>query len=393
LKRFSANYIFPINGAPIKNGIVVIDDNNEIVEIIDPKGEALELASMEFHNGIIVPGFVNAHCHLELSHLKGKLDNSQEGIAGFVSQIRSLRASTDSEIHKSIQQAISTLESNGTVAVGDICNATDSFSPKQSSRLHFHNFIELFGLHPVDAELRFENVKSILNEALSLNESSSLTPHSTYSISNKLWILIRDELKKSSSIVSIHYGESLQEYAFLKERSGALAENFKALGISVEIWSKTSPLEIVKSYLPNQNPTLFVHNTFAQRDEIEAIINYFDKPFFVLCPSSNLFIEGRLPDVLMLKDTGGCIALGTDSYASSNTLSIFDQAKILLEKFPELEFNEVIQWATLNGAKALGIDGIYGSFEKGKKPGLNLITKFDFSQMKPTWQSRVKRLV
>lgn len=393
MKRFSANYILSSNGKLIKNGIIVLDINNAIVDVIDPQGEVLELASMEFHNGIIVPGFVNAHCHLELSHLKGKLDNSNEGIAGFVSQIRLLRTSTESEIRNSIQQSISTLESNGTVAVGDICNTTDSFSLKQLSKLHFHNFVELFGLHADDAEFRFENAKSILNEALLSNKSSSLTPHATYSISEKLWNLIMMELKESSLVVSIHYGESLQEYSFLKDRSGVLAENFKALGITDEIASTITPFEIVKTYLPKHNPTLFVHNTFAQRGEIRAIISHFDKPFFVLCPSSNLFIEGRLPDVLMLKDTGACIALGTDSYASSDTLSVFDQAKILLEKFPELNFNEVMQWATLNGAKALSVDHIFGSFEKGKKPGLNLITNFDFSQMKPTAQSRVKRLV
>jgi cytosine/adenosine deaminase-related metal-dependent hydrolase len=269
----------------------------------------------------------------------------------------------------------------------------DSFSPKQSSKLHFHNFIELFGLLPDDAEFRLDNAKNILNIASKSNKSNSLTPHATYSISNKLWDLISKELKRSNSIVSIHYGESQQEYNFLKDQSGALAENFKVLGIANGIEFRTSPLEIVKTYLPKQNPTLFIHNTFAQRAEIEAIKSHFEKPYVVLCPSSNLFIEGRIPDVLMIKGTGACIALGTDSYASSNTLSVFDQAKILLEKIPGLNFNEVIQWATLNGAKALGVEHIYGSFEKGKKPGLNLITNFDFNQMKPTSQSRVKRLI
>ncbi len=393
MKLYSANYIFPINSNPIKNGIVVIDDNNQIIEIIDPKGEALELASMEFHNGIIVPGFVNAHCHLELSHLQGKLCDGPDGISGFVSQIRALRTSTHDNIQKSIKRALRDIELNGIVAVGDICNNTDSFALKQSSKLHFHNFIELFGLHTDDAEHRFDNAKNILNEALTLNKSSSLTPHATYSISDKLWALIREELRKSGSIVSIHYGESQQEYDFLSNRTGTLAENFKALGIADGIASSTSPFDIVQTYLPHQNPTLFVHNTFSKREEVEAIISHFDRPFFVLCPSSNLFIEGRLPDVLMLEDAGASIAIGTDSYASSNTLSVFDQAMVLLDKFPGLTFNEVMQWSTLNGAKALGIDHIYGSFEKGKRPGLNLITNFDFTSMSPTSKSRVKRLV
>lgn len=393
MKRFSANYIYPINGQPIKNGIIVINDDNEIVDIIDPKGDALELASMEFHNGVIVPGFVNAHCHIELSHLKGKLDSRNKGIAGFVSQIRSLRTSVDSEIQNSIQQAISTMESNGTVAVGDICNTIDSFPQKQSSKLLFHNFIEVFGLLPDEAETRVLNAKGILTKGLLTNDLNSLTPHATYSLSNKLWDFLSEELKISGSIVSIHYGESLQEYNFLKDRTGILAENFKALGIADGIVSNTSPIEIVKAYLPKNNNILFVHNTFAQREEIKGIISHFDKPFFVLCPLSNQFIEGKLPDIPMLVDERVCLAIGTDSYASSNTLSILEQILIILEKFSSLSFSEVIRWATLNGAKALNIDATIGSFEKGKKPGLNLISHFDFSNMRPTAQSRVKRLV
>lgn len=393
MKRYSANYILPVNGNPIKNGIVVIDDNNQIVDVIDPKGDAIELESMEFHNGVIIPGFVNAHCHLELSHLNGKLNGSKEGIAGFVSQIRTRRVISQEDIYNAIKQGLRDLEINGTVAVGDICNTADTFVLKQSSNLYFHNFIELFGLLSDDAELRFDNAKNILNEALLSNKSSSITPHATYSISDRLWALIRDDLRKSGSIASIHYGESLQEYDFLINRTGALTESFKALNIANGIASNTSPLEVVKTYIPRQNPTLFVHNTFARREEVETIISHFDKPFFVLCPSSNLFIEGQLPDILMLKDSGASIAIGTDSYASSNTLSVFDQAMILMDNFPQLKFNELMQWSTLNGAKALGIDSIYGSFEKGKKPGLNLITNFDFTRMRPTVNSRVKRIV
>jgi cytosine/adenosine deaminase-related metal-dependent hydrolase len=113
----------------------------------------------------------------------------------------------------------------------------------------------------------------------------------------------------------------------------------------------------------------------------------------VLCPSSNLFIEGVLPDVQMIASTGVNIALGTDSYASSNTVSVFDQMMILLEHFPFLTFDEVLKWATLNGAKALNFETIIGSLEEGKRPGLNLITHFDFTSMKPTPLSRSKRLI
>ena len=392
MQRFSANYIFPVNGTPIRNGVVVLDNNNFVVDVIDPKGKEKELASMEFHNGVIVPGFVNAHCHIELSHLKGRLHQSK-GITGFVSQVRELRRREPKEVEFSIKQAISTLAINGTVAVGDICNTIDSLNAKLNSGIYFHNFIELFGLNPNDAREKIGLSLEVLERFQSnLKGSESITPHSTYSISEDLWRLINSHLVKNPSVVSIHYGESIQEYSILKDRSGLLAENFKALGILINLPDCDSPLEVVKQFIPKSSKVLFVHNTYSSENEIQQLLNHFEEPFFVICPTSNLFIEEKLPDIPMLTRQGATLALGTDSYASSNTLSVFDQMVILLDKFPSVTFTDAIRWATLNGAKALSIDSIYGSFNIGKKPGLNLITDFDFKSMRPSPNSRVKRL-
>jgi len=393
MHRFSSNYIFPVHGTPIKNGIVCLDNNNTIIEIIEPVNCVKEFASMEFHNGVIVPGFVNTHCHLELSHLKGKLEQSL-GIAGFVSQIGNNRKADELEIVNDIKRALSSLKSNGVVAVGDICNTSDTIYQKQESDILFHNFIELFGLNPFDSLARFNSSLELLNKfQISNCGKSSLTPHSTYSISVQLWGLIKDELSKNQSIISIHYGESLQEYTLLNDHSGLLAENFNNLGIPINLPECNNPLEVVKQFIPASSKVLFVHNTFASSAEIKELASHYKKSFFVLCPSSNLFIESVLPDVPMIAQTGVDIALGTDSYASTNTISIFDQMMILLEKFPTLSFNDVLKWATLNGAKALGLESQVGTFEIGKKPGLNLITNFDFTLMKPTPKSKVKRLV
>lgn len=393
MKRYSSNYIFPIHGEPIKNGVICLDNNNTIVEIIEPDDCIKELASMEFHNGVIVPGFINAHCHLELSHLKGKFEQSH-GIAEFVSQIRNNRKADELEIANGIKSALLSLKSNGVVAVGDICNTSDTIPQKQESDILFHNFIEQFGLNPSDSLERFKSSMELLNKfQLSNCGKSSLTPHSTYSISVELWVLIKAELNKNQPIVSIHYGESLQEYALLKDHSGLLADNFNKLGIPINLPEFNSPLEVVKHFIPANSKVLFVHNTFASNDEIKELASHYKESFFVLCPSSNLFIEGVLPDAPMIAHAGVDIALGTDSYASTNTISIFDQMMILLETFPTLSFNDVLKWATLSGAKALGLESQIGTFEIGKKPGLNLITNFDFTLMKPTLKSKVKRLV
>lgn len=392
MRRFSANYIYPVSGSIIRNGIVVLDNDNTVVDVVDPKGNEIEYESMEFHNGIIVPGFVNAHCHIELSHLKGRLASS-DGIAGFVTQIRNQRSDDESLISSAIKLAIADLEMNGTVAVGDICNTSHTANEKQRSNIYFHNFIELFGINANEAHERFKSGKELLDRFYSNKGSKSLTPHSTYSISDKLWALISNELGKSSSLVSIHYGESIQEYSILKDGTGQLADSFKALNIPINLPKRFTPFEVVEQYIPKGSRLLLIHNTFSTTEEVQKLIQYFEEPYFVICPASNLFIEGKLPNIPMLLKQGANIALGTDSLASSNTLSVFDQILVILDKFPAISFSDAIRWATLNGANALNIGSLYGSFEMGKKPGLNLITDFDFGQMKPTAKSRVRRLI
>jgi cytosine/adenosine deaminase-related metal-dependent hydrolase len=118
-----------------------------------------------------------------------------------------------------------------------------------------------------------------------------------------------------------------------------------------------------------------------------------EKIFLTLCPNSNRYIENKLPPVNLLHMSGFPVCLGTDSLASNRQLSIFEEINTLLEHVPELAFNELLSWATLNGARALGFENELGSFEPGKKPGVLLIEAFDFKKQTVTPESTVTRLV
>lgn len=392
MRHFSANYIYPVIDKPIKNGIITVNDDAAIVEISSMDNHQ-EKASMEFHSGILVPGFVNAHCHLELSHLKGKLSRGS-GLAGFISQIRDNRFVEKPEVDINIKRALSTLESLGVVAVGDICNTTDTIPFKLNSKIKFHNFIEVFGLAS-------ENAERIINRGVDVFDSfekcfqgsNSITPHSTYSLSTKLWEHLSSWISNQNGPISVHFGESQEEYSLLENKTGELANSFLQQGIRIDLPDKISPLKLVSNYLSINNNILFIHNTFVSKEEIETIKNIFRNPYFVLCPSSNLFIENALPNLKMFIDNGVNLAIGTDSYSSSPTLSVFDQVMIILDDFPKINFQEALKWATLNGAKALNFDKDLGSFEIGKKPGINLITDFDFLNMRPTSKSQVKKIL
>ncbi len=393
MRRFSANYIFPVETSPIKNGIVEVDNNGKIISIVDPGREFKEIHSTEFHNGVIVPGFVNAHCHLELSHLKGKI-KSDLGIAGFIKAVTEYRINDSEVIEKAIQLAIREIELAGTVAVGDICNTLDTFLLKSRGNTFFHNFIEVFGINPDTSERIIENAIGIMSGFEKLqNACTSITPHSTYSLSNTLWDTVRDHINKSDLPVSIHYAESLPEFEYLMNGTGLLMERYRLLKIPFDAPFGLTPFKVVTDNINHDKDVLLIHNTFASVDELVELNRIYRKATFVTCPESNLIIEGKLPDLVSMYNHGLRIAIGTDSLASATSLSMLHHIKLLQDNFTDIPFSEILKWSTLNGAEALNVADRFGSIEIGKAPGLNLITNFDFDKMCPRANSEVRRLI
>ena len=393
MRRFSANYVLPVTCPPIKNGIVEVDNNGEIISIVDPGRVFQEIHSTEFHNGVIVPGFVNAHCHLELSHLKGQI-KSRLGIAGFIKAVTEYRMNDSEVIQKAIQVAIREIELTGTVAVGDICNKLDTFLLKSKSSTFFHNFIEVFGINPDTSERIIENAIAVKNGFEKLqNSSTSITPHSTYSLSIALWDSLCDKIINSNLPVSVHYAESLPEFEYLMNGTGPLMERYRLLNIPFDAPFGLTPFKVVTDNINHNKDVLLIHNTFASVEELVELNRIYRKATFVTCPESNLIIEGRLPDLVSMYKQGLRIAIGTDSLASATSLSMLHHIKILQDNFNEIPFSEILKWSTLNGAEALNVSDRFGSVEIGKAPGLNLITNFDFDKMSPRANSEVRRLI
>lgn len=395
MRRFGANYIFPVNKPPIRNGIIETDNNGKITRIFEPDIDFQEIHSTSFFNGVIVPGFINAHCHLELSHLKG-LKPSKPGIAGFIEAVTNQRDTEyKKNIEKSISNAINQAYASGTAAIADICNTPTTIPHKLNSNIQFLNFIELFGINPSASESSFSNGLSTYSEFKKVfPDSTYLTPHSTYSLSENLWKLISNHIsEKRQKLLSIHYGESKAEYEFLTQGSGPLFERYKKANIPFDVPKELNPYSITTRYLTPQTNLLTVHNTFAEPYELMKLSNFFAELTLVTCPESNLIIENTLPPLDKFKEYGFNISIGTDSLASASSLSVLEQIKLILKHFRSIEFHSVLRWATYNGAKALHIENQFGTIEVGKQPGLVLIDNFDFSNMRPSKDSVAKRLI
>lgn len=396
MRKIAATYIYPVNQPPIKNGLITLNNDGIIVDISGNYQKLTEQSGLEFYSGILVPGFINAHCHLEFSHLKGKIEE-KTGIGGFIGKINRIRNQETENIEKAIDVADRKMWAAGTAAVGDVTNSTLTVATKKKSSIFYHTFIESFGFHPSRAERAFEYAQFVEKQFNQKGLINSIVPHSPYSVSELLFEKIKANALIEKSILTIHNQESASESEFYIKGTGAIAKHLKEnLGIDISHWKPTgkSSLISILKYLPAENHLLLVHNTFTTKEDLDELkkVRSAENTFFVLCPNSNLYIENKLPPVELLRNENLKICIGTDSLASNYELSVLSEIKTFQENFPDLKLDELLDWACLNGAKALQIENNFGSFEPGKSPGVNLISGVDFKKMRLTKESRVKRL-
>lgn len=393
LRKITADYIFPISSPPIKNGVLIFDEKGTIVDLIDPAKTDLNFEDVQLFCGLLCPGFVNTHCHLELSWMKGRIPE-KTGLADFVIHIeKQKKLRNEDEVFEAIANADNEMRKNGIVAVGDISNTSYSFDTKSNSPIDYYTFIEVYGSMPWLANEKFEKAFEIHQQLTGkFRLKGSISPHATYSVSEPLFLKIKAFAEKHQNILSIHHQESEAENHFFKDKSGWIIENMKNIGIDYSWFEATgnSPLESIAATVPADNPILLVHNTFSTEENIDFAQSYFENISWCFCPNANLYIENKLPDVQLFARKNVKITLGTDSLASNHELSILDEMKTLTGAFPEIPLEEILKWGTLNSAEFLGLGHKFGSFEKGKTPGINLISLKNDRKIQLSKESKVK---
>lgn len=390
MKSFKADYVIPVYAEPIKNGIVSVDDYGKIISVSDQPPPP-DSPPPEQLSGIICPGFVNTHCHLELSHLMGKVSR-ETGLVTFIMDVLKHREEEQSAITEAAIQADHTMYENGVVAVGDIANTNHTVNIKAKSKLHYHTFVEILGFLPGQAEALFDKALALLDEFKP--QSCSITPHAPYSVSKELFRLIKKYADTTpNNPLSIHNQECDDENKFFRYKMGAFNELYSYFGIDTTHFKPQArnSLQSIIPLLTSKQEILMVHNTCTNLKDIYFLKRFDRKINWCFCPNANLYIENRLPKVNLFVDQGFNITLGTDSLASNAGLSVLSEMQTIQEKFPAIETAKLIEWGTINGAKFLGIDDRIGSLEPGKAPGLNLITGVDGLNLTP--ESKVKRLV
>ena len=386
-RKFKADQLFDGYKLHGSGNVLVTTTDGKISEIINESGAGDDV---QVFKGILSPGLINCHCHLELSHLKNVIP-PHTGLIEFLCSVVTKRDFARQVIDEEIIKAEKEMCDNGIVAVGDIGNTADTADVKSKSNIRWQNFVEVLGFTDDKAEENIEHYKSIMSQLENIQHSTfniqrtSLVPHAPYSISPKTFDLINDLTK--NQVISIHNQEHPAEDELYKTGGGDYLKLFKIFGIDRSPFPVTGKSSI-RSVLPhfNNGQTIFlIHNTFMPEEDVLFAKEYADKNgltlIWCLCANANLYIENKVPPIEMLMKQNCPIVLGTDSYSSNWQLSIAKEMKAIKDHFPLLPLETILQWATINGARALQWDDELGSFEKGKKPGVVVIdSNFETSQ-------------
>ena len=374
MRKITADWVFPVATPPLSKAVIILDENGKILAL--DKRENHDSASLEHHTGAIVPGFINTHCHLELSHMKGMVETGTTLIP-FITNVVTKRSASAEVIQAAIAQAEKDMIASGVVAVGDISNVPDTFAQKAQGNLRYYTFIEMFDfLQEQNAAAEFDKYKAVFDQLTPAKGSQkTVVPHAPYSVSKNLFQKINAENLPTGITVSIHNQETQPEQDLFQAGTGAFYDFYGKFGISLDSFKpnhKPSIHYAIENMNPN-NRTLFVHNTLTSQADIETAHAWSPNVFWATCANANLYIENRLPNYQHFINTNARMTIGTDSLTSNWQLSVLEEMKTIQRFQSYLPFEILLQWATLNGAQALGFDGTLGSIEVGKTPGLNLL--------------------
>ena len=394
IRFVSADYLYPIVQPVLINGIVAFDTETQKIVAVNPPNVAFGRGDVQHYQGIVCPAFVNTHCHLELSHMRGKIDTGT-GLLAFIGNVVANRAADTETIQAAIQQADADMYAQGIAAIGDICNQIDTFQTKNNSLIRYYSFVECFDFWQNRlTNIEFAKYKAVFDTLNPKNgDKKSLVPHAPYSVSPALFALIHENQMDTNVTVSIHNQETEAENQLFINKKSPLVDMWGKFGFNyddLQDLGKTAIFYVLKQLNPNQR-NLLVHNTLTTAAEIEAAQAILPHLYFATCANANLYIENRLPNYQHFINNKAKLTIGTDSLCSNWSLSVLEELKTIVRYNSYIDTQTLLEWATLNGAEALGMEADLGSLTVGKSCGLiQISTK---KKDKIDTNSQVKRIL
>jgi cytosine/adenosine deaminase-related metal-dependent hydrolase len=390
LTSFSADWILPISDAPLDGGVVTLDDGR-IVSVAPGKSDA----DVALGRAVVLPGLVNAHTHLELSYLRGRIAPA----ARFLDWVRPMLAARrerssidDAAILRAAAQAIQEARATGTALVGEVTNTLATVSALADAGMPAHVFHELIGFGGVDVDKQVASARRAIDavaggavaddavtddavayDAIAVDRDVrlSLAPHAPYSVSPALFAAIRRDLDAHAPTVStVHLGESPEEVEFLKSGAGPWRTLLEDLGVWNDQWEapQSSPVEYLAEMGLLTASMLAVHGVQFDGADLDRLRTL--GVTLVSCPRSNRYVGVGSPPLEAFYAMDVEVAFGTDSLASVDDLNMFSELAEARRIAPKVPARTLLRSATLTGAGALGFGDQFGSIEPGKRAAL-----------------------
>jgi cytosine/adenosine deaminase-related metal-dependent hydrolase len=360
----------------LRDAAVVVDGRGAVVDLGPASNLLPRHAGLapERVRGVLLPGLVNAHTHLELSAMRGQVRGGA-GFVPWVEQMIGVRAESRPEDDSdAIEQAVADLDAFGTSAVGDISNSMSAVRPLARRGFVGRVFHEVFGIERGPLEERVAALPKIVEERVGEWPTPELvytpTPHTLYTTHAAVVRRLARDARERGSRISLHLAEHAAERRFLEHGDGPIPGWYEArlkLRRDLLEWPGKSPIALADDLGALGPHAICVHLTDARPDELELVARR-GAPV-VFCPRSNLFIETRLPPLLAARAAGLLPGLGTDSLASNASLDVLAEARALADRFSSVPARDLVRMATWEGARALGRDDV-GRIALGARPGL-----------------------
>ncbi len=367
-----ARYVMPSPGELIEGGRVVVHGTGIIdvgsLQTCNARGEEID-----FGTAVIIPGLINAHTHLELTELEGKIPPPKSFAHWLRHIVAYRREEPDRDLSHAVERGVQLSLEAGTTMVADISTTNHSFGTLPRLPIRKRVFKEVMALDP-------DIVASVLEEAIRILSEFprdglgyvGLSPHAPYSACEKLYRGCTLFSRGHDMLLTTHISETEDEVEFLSRGTGSLATMLKAYGM-LEGWKPPalSPIAYLKSIGVFQCPWLLAHCNYPSDEDVHIIKE--SGSSVVYCPRSHhYFGHKRHPFPRLLKE-GINVALGTDSLASNHSLSILDEMRFVVASYGEVNPQDVMVMATVGGARALGVGDRVGRISSGFEADLAII--------------------
>jgi cytosine/adenosine deaminase-related metal-dependent hydrolase len=373
--RYHARWVLPITQPPIENGTVAESDG--VITYVGPRSAAPPGDDNDLGDAILLPGLINTHTHLELTAMRGFLENCR-----FTEWIDKLRQSrnevmSDEMLLDSARFGLMEGLVAGITTYADTCSSGVAMRAMNELGVRGIMYQEVFGPDPSHADAAMRELGDRIEE-LQLEQTDlvhlGVSPHAPYTVSDRLYSAAAEFANSRRLPLAMHIAESQAEYDIVANERGEFAERWERRGIAV-VRRARSPIELLDRQGTLDRGPLLIHCVRVDDDDIEIMARR--RCAVAHCPASNAKFGHGIAPLLPLLSAGIRVGIGSDSVASNNRMDILDEARLAVlihraatQRHDAFGAHEALELATIGGARALGLDSRVGSLEPGKDADL-----------------------